>query len=67
MPFTKKNISFYFTVNKSSKTRLVDGSDETEGRLEVRLNGRGSWGTVCDDGFTEIDAKVACKELGLPT
>ncbi|XP_052690988.1 cell death abnormality protein 1-like [Crassostrea angulata] len=54
-------------VNKSSNIRLVDGSDETEGRLEVKLNGRGSWGTVCDNGFDESDAKVACKELGLPT
>lgn len=62
-----KNISLHFTVNKSSNIRLVDGSDETEGRLEVKLNGRGSWGTVCDDGFDESDAKVACKELGLPT
>ncbi|XP_052705082.1 uncharacterized protein LOC128180917 isoform X1 [Crassostrea angulata] len=71
-PFEKlscshENDAGVICVNKSSNIRLVDGSDETEGRLEVKLNGRGSWGTVCDDGFDESDAKVACKELGLPT
>ena len=25
----------------------------------------GVWGTVCDDGFTEISAKSACYTLGL--
>nr|XP_034326622.1 uncharacterized protein LOC109620900 isoform X2 [Crassostrea gigas] len=54
-------------VNKSDSIRLVNGSFATNGRLEVRLEGRGPWATVCDDGFTKNDARVACRELGLPT
>jgi len=32
------------------------------GRLEIYNNG--VWGTVCDDGFNDINAKVACNMLG---
>ena len=32
------------------------------GRLEVYL--RGSWGTVCDDGFTMNSANTVCWQLG---
>jgi len=40
------------------------GENRTErsGRLEV--NYLGIWGTVCDDGFDDNDAAVACYMLG---
>ena len=41
--------------------RLVGGSGSLEGRLEVFHSDR--WGTVCDDGFSDIDAGVACRQL----
>ena len=43
--------------------RLVgSGSNPTEGRLEVLHDA--VWGTVCDDGFNDTAAKVACNTLG---
>ena len=45
-----------------SATRLVGGPNGREGRLEVYHDGQ--WGTVCDDEFDNIDAKIACRALG---
>ena len=42
--------------------RLRGGSSALEGRVEVCLGG--GWGTVCDDGWSSIDARVACRQLG---
>ena len=47
---------------KIGNIRLVGGTGEHEGRLEVYKQDK--WGTVCDDHFDIKDGHVACKQMG---
>ena len=42
--------------------RLAGGQLESEGRVEICFNAQ--FGTICDDGFGQLDAVVACRQLG---
>ena len=50
------------TTCDTGDIRLVGGTLEREGRLELCFGGQ--WSTVTDDGFSTYDAMVACRMLG---
>ena len=50
---------FYFT---DLSIRLVNGTNEKEGRVEIYWNNQ--WSTVCDDYWDYTEATVMCKQLG---
>ena len=43
----------------------LQGGNDTQGRVEICSNN--IWGTVCDDMWDDTDARVACRQLGLPS
>lgn len=48
------------SVGLSNFVRIVGG--DRRGRVEIFH--KGSWGTICDDGWTTREAGVVCRMLG---
>ena len=47
---------------RDGDVRLIGGSSEREGQVEMCYNG--VWGTVCADGWNDIAANIVCNQLG---
>ena len=45
--------------------KLSRGSVSNEGRVEICQSGQ--WKTVCDNNWSENEAKVVCRQLGYTT
>ena len=52
------------SVCEENTTRLVNGSTEMEGRVEICVFG--NWVTVCDDNWGIVETQTVCKQLGYP-
>ena len=48
-----------------NSVRLINGSNEYNGRVEVCYNGY--FGTICQDNWSIEDARVVCRQLGFST
>ncbi|KAJ8034625.1 Neurotrypsin [Holothuria leucospilota] len=53
------------TENVFQDVRLAEGYSNSSGRVEVLIDV--DWAPVCTDGWTLVDAGVACRQLGYQT
>ena len=53
------------TTEGAVRLAAEDDAHTMEGRVEVCYNGQ--WGTICHFNWGPPDAKVVCRQLGLPT
>ena len=69
--YNYSNITYISTKNNiligcaESDIRLLEGSTEYEGRVEICRGNR--WNSICYNQWTAIDARVVCRQLGFTT
>ena len=63
--FNMKSYTFSSATCEDGDVRLVNGDSDYEGLVEVCFSQR--WGTVNGDGWSSVDTRVVCRQLGYPT
>ena len=53
-----------YTACIPDSIRLVGGTGNYSGRVEVCINGTETYGTVCNDRWDVLEARVVCTQLG---
>ena len=53
-----------FTPELSIELKLMGSRHEASGFLLGRYRSTDEWGAICDDGWDDRDARVACRHLG---
>ena len=48
--------------DRDNSLRISRGNSPNQGLLEIRC--QGLWGTVCLEGFGQVEADSACRQLG---
>lgn len=57
-------VSVFSAACEDGDLRLENGTTSREGRLEICYGN--VYGTICDDQWGLLDARVACRDLGFP-
>ena len=57
-------VSVFSAACEDGDLRLENGTTSREGRLEICYGN--IYGTICDDQWGLLDARVACRDLGFP-
>ncbi|XP_063406017.1 neurotrypsin-like [Mytilus trossulus] len=57
-------IHCFFNCSTEDEGTLRLGSKQAENKGRLEIHYKGEWGTVCENYFGDIDAAVACRQLG---
>ena len=58
---SKRSVCYFSSECDDGDVLLVNGSTRMEGRVEICINN--TYGTICDDHWDVLEARVVCQQL----